>query len=74
MPFRKGTALEIATEGFTDARMGIATDGFIVEITEEEVIVTPGKGFITQGQRIRMVIDWRRIKKRREDLEILELL
>ncbi len=76
MPFRKGTPTEIATEGFTDAQMGIASDGFIVDVTEEEVIVAPGggHGFISPAKRVKVIIDWRRIKRRREDLEILELL
>ncbi len=66
-----GSALLKAVEGILDAAIGIITDGFIVDTEEEDEARTPGSIAVP---RVRIMIDFRRIKKHREDREILELL
>ena len=75
MPVIFGTPLDILLEGILDKALGVITDGFLIEVDEEEPVPAPSPGgpMAFPPRRI-ILIDWRRRKMRREDEEIISLL
>jgi hypothetical protein len=74
VPVIFGTPLDILVEGLLDKALGVITDGFLIEVDEEEPVPSPPGGSMPILPRRVIIVDWRRRKRRREDDEILELL
>ncbi len=73
MPVGFGSPLDLLTEGLIDAVIGIITDGFLTE--EDEVApVVPGVSGGGRPRRTFVLFDIKRIRKVRDDRDLLELI
>ena len=79
----KGTPLHIALQGFLDATIGVATQGFIVDEEEEAPPGPPGPPGPPTGRpppfggtrpRRFVVVGIRRFRQRRDDQDLLEMV